>query len=451
MSKRKCLDDPDENTKKKKPRTSDDVDNQKTIDDALFIEITTKGRQILPTNPHKYSGCVYEKGPSWVVKFNVKNFYCNKTLKTKDEAETYKLKLNLDNDLVKNMIYEYKNEYYCALSNMNKLMRFSFQDFDVVEKYTWFGLRTRNTYATTHSDKGISTNSRFHQLLSKTESYEHKNSDTLDNRRENLQPKDNSEKNERIIVIKKQKEPKVDQLFIDVTTNGTKRYPMNWKKYTGSLTPYKNRWLTLIPYKGYPDKRRYHTTKKDASTYLKEVNIRQNLKIDNIIYEYKNEYYCVLSNKQKLMMFSKEDLELVENHTWCVCRIYAQTNIVNDKGYNTSRYFHQFLPLDLDINETCDHMYRNGLDNRRESLRAASKTTQSINQGMKSHNTSGTTGVSFKKKRSNWRAKWTDVNGKECGESFSISVYGDLAETKAIEKRKHMEETLPHYKKALMK
>jgi hypothetical protein len=448
MSKRKA-DTLKATTKKKKPRTTVNTE----INDDLFTEITTKGRRMLPNNPDKYMGSITEKGPSdWRVRFRHSGRKSIRKFKTKEAAEAYKLEVNIMDDLIKNIVYEHDNEYYCVLTQQ-KLMRFSLEDLQVVDEHTWYAhWWNRMFYATTRvrNEEGfLVIHRRFHQLIplgiQENDSCVHRNNDGLDNRRENLRINHENSK------IELAKEP--DPLFEDVTTHGRRILPTNRMKYSGGIHKRGNVWVSKFGCIGYGESQKSHKTEEIADAYIKAVNIRENLKIDNIIYEHNNEYYCVLT-QQKLMRFSIQDLNLVQEHTWCAkpsqYTFYAMTNIKNDEGNHTTRLFHQLIPLNIRENETCDHQNRDGLDNRRENLRSASASIQIINQRIQKNNTTGKTGVSYDKGRDSWNAIWSYDN-VERKKSYSVSVHKDEARNKAFAHREYIERTLPNYKEALQK
>lgn len=91
--------------------------------------------------------------------------------------------------LIANVIYVYNNEYYCVLSG-NQMMKFSFQDIELVEKHTWhakYNPDTDSFYAVTRVG---ATKKSYSQLLFPNmkpgESGDHLDGGTLDNTRENL-------------------------------------------------------------------------------------------------------------------------------------------------------------------------------------------------------------------------------------------------------------------------
>ncbi len=173
---------------KKKRRKIDVV--QKQLDDERFIEITTNGRKIHPINIKKYIGWTIERSQgSWESLFPRKYKEKQKTHKTKEDAIAYLKEVNLSKNYVKNMVYKYKNEYYCAIGE-NQLMKFSIQDLDVVDKYMWCISGDYSGYAQSTSLSDRNKKVVFHQLLGldmgETLTIDHINRDSLDNRRENL-------------------------------------------------------------------------------------------------------------------------------------------------------------------------------------------------------------------------------------------------------------------------
>jgi|SRR5687767_13498900 hypothetical protein len=93
------------------------------------------------------------------------------------------------------------------------------------------------------------------------------------------------------------------------------------------------------------------------------------------------------------VFYDDEDHEKVSKHIWCVVpnryTFYAMTRlIIGVKKYKTVR-MHQLF-----VNSTCiDHKNGNGLDNRKENLRAATDGQNNFNQPITKRNKTGFKGV----------------------------------------------------------
>ncbi len=61
-----------------------------------------------------------------------------------------------------------------------------------------------------------------------------------------------------------------------------------------------------------------------------------------------------------------------------------------------------------------DHIDGNGLNNRRSNLRPASNSQQVANQGVRSDNTSGYKGVTWREDRGKWEAKIQSGGKRRC-------------------------------------
>lgn len=76
-----------------------------------------------------------------------------------------------------------------------------------------------------------------------------------------------------------------------------------------------------------------------------------------------------------------------------------------------------------------DHINRNKLDNRRSNLRTSTRSGNALNIGIRASNTSGHTGVYWRKDINKWQSKIM-VNGK----SFQLGFFKSVKE--AIKARK---------------
>ena len=111
------------------------------------------------------------------------------------------------------------------------------------------------------------------------------------------------------------------------------------------------------------------------------------------------------TNKGNEFYFDIEDYDKIKNYCWGVAKCgYLMANTTEQIPI----YMHKII-VDYPI---VDHINRNKLDNRKENLRKATHTENSINRNIPSNNTSGVIGVYYKKPKDIWNAKiW--VNGKE--------------------------------------
>jgi hypothetical protein len=238
-----------------------------------------------------------------------------------------------------------------------------------------------------------------------------------------------NEEKKRIDARSKESVEASEKFFIEVTTKGKKIMPMNARKYTGSLYQPRDTNVWITAFTGHPEIRsKTHKTKEDAECYKKSMNEKHNLSVANIIYEYKNQYYCVLTQNQ-LMKFSIENLDIVEKYTWCadLCKAsgvyYARTTNSYDREKPEKLRFHRLLFPDLDDDKTVDHFNHDTLDNNKSNLRIATHRTQAINRRIFSNNASGVTGVSVYE--NGWRARWQNEKGFTDQKTFPSSKYKD--------------------------
>ncbi len=115
------------------------------------------------------------------------------------------------------------------------------------------------------------------------------------------------------------------------------------------------------------------------------------------------------------------DYELVRGHAWHTHRphvhgtVYARTKT----GENKTLYLHRLL-MGPSIRRV-DHRDGNGLNNRRDNLRAATDSQNNANVGRRRNNTSGFTGVSWAKRERLWNA-YINVDGKRKGLGYHRDI-----------------------------
>ena len=105
------------------------------------------------------------------------------------------------------------------------------------------------------------------------------------------------------------------------------------------------------------------------------------------------------SNTDEEFYFDLEDYDKIKDYTWYVR--------VNNQGYKEllAKYNNKTIKMHWIIyGKYCDHKNLSTLDNRKENLRDATSSQNSMNQHKQSNNTSGFIGVSFDKETNKWVA-----------------------------------------------
>ena len=141
-----------------------------------------------------------------------------------------------------------------------------------------------------------------------------------------------------------------------------------------------------------------------------------------------------MSNTDDVMLCDAEDWEKAKYRTWFVnAQGYAATNDTSRSKTNHMLRFHRLVMGDKD-DLVIDHINRNPLDNRKENLRFVTQHANTTNQRLRKNNTSGYTGVKFRKDTKRWSASIM-LDGK----SIALGCYNTKDE--AIVARKRGEET----------
>lgn len=123
-----------------------------------------------------------------------------------------------------------------------------------------------------------------------------------------------------------------------------------------------------------------------------------------------------------------EDVELVENYKWHIDGNGAVVS--HDVGY-----LHRFVLHAIDLTKEVDHQNRKPFDCQKHNLREITHSLNIHNSKGWSHNTSGTTGVQWNKKRGKWKAR-IKINYKD----ITLGMFKDIQD--AINARKKAENEL---------
>ena len=127
-------------------------------------------------------------------------------------------------------------------------------------------------------------------------------------------------------------------------------------------------------------------------------------------YKIEGEVTKVFDSKGNYCLIDTKLLPRVKTKYWFLGSNYFESTTGTKKKFRIS--LHRFVLNDFDMSHDIDHINRNKLDNRVENLRVASRAQNNINKNTSKKNTTGYTGVSFRKNKGDFRAYIT-VNGKQ--------------------------------------
>lgn len=113
------------------------------------------------------------------------------------------------------------------------------------------------------------------------------------------------------------------------------------------------------------------------------------------------------TNADVWFYFDKEDYDKIKDYSWALSHRYMICNRYKNDKYI---YLHKFI---IDVTEDMvDHINGDGLDCRKSNLRVVTQHQNSMNHKIASNNTSGVSGVSWKKDKKRWKSYIT-YKGKQ--------------------------------------
>lgn len=148
---------------------------------------------------------------------------------------------------------------------------------------------------------------------------------------------------------------------------------------------------------------RHHSQIKDHGRILLRTNRDKNEYINQGDY-FEIILYKNRSGEKQLeiarTLVDKDDLDLIIQYKWCLSHGRPATFI---KGKNL--YLYQLILGKQPRNKEIDHIDNNPLNNRKSNLRIVTRSQNMMNVKTKNNNTSGKTGVHFRKDRNKWTAR----------------------------------------------
>jgi hypothetical protein len=146
---------------------------------------------------------------------------------------------------------------------------------------------------------------------------------------------------------------------------------------------------------------------KSCGCLRKEVLSLNNSK-HNVFYLHEDFGICYM-NFEKFFYFDLDDYNFATTHYWSINGggyAFATFHDIENNTYKPIIFHRHVMQLDNTNFEIIDHKNRNRLDNRKENLRIANRTENSINKGIQSNNTTGIIGVSKNSHRGKtWRSR----------------------------------------------
>ena len=118
---------------------------------------------------------------------------------------------------------------------------------------------------------------------------------------------------------------------------------------------------------------------------------------------------CGMYKKQKIL-FDLEDYDKIKDFSWHLnTKGYAYANNVLDYG-GKKIFMHNIVMDNINKEYIVDHIYHDkdgnnsSCDNRKFNLRKTTQSKNTVNKKRQSNNTSGVTGVGFRKDNQKWVA-----------------------------------------------
>lgn len=108
----------------------------------------------------------------------------------------------------------------------------------------------------------------------------------------------------------------------------------------------------------------------------------------------------------KSVKVDKDLYDELSKHSWHINNRGYVLRTGNINGKTTRIYMHRFI-LDAPKGSYVDHINGDRLDNRKENLRIATNAQNIRNSALKSSNSSGFKGVSWRADKNKWQAKIT--------------------------------------------
>ena len=147
-------------------------------------------------------------------------------------------------------------------------------------------------------------------------------------------------------------------------------------------------------------------------------------------YDLTGEYGIGYTSKGEEFYFDLEDYDKIKDYCWNIHDGYIEARGKNNKIIKMHR-------LIMDCNDSklkVDHIYHKKYDNRKSQLRICNNQENCMNHKLHSNNTSGKSGISYRKDTNKWRVRlW--FNGK----CYNLGSFTDYDEAVRVRNEKEIE------------
>jgi len=160
------------------------------------------------------------------------------------------------------------------------------------------------------------------------------------------------------------------------------------------------------------------------------------------LYNLTGEYGIGYTLKGEEFYFDLEDYDKIKDYCWNVHDEYIEANSLVKGSKNLK--MHRLI---MDITEgviKIDHIHHKKYDNRKSQLRICSNAENCANHVLQSNNTSGKSGINYRKDTGKWRVRiWKDFKCHNIGQFISFEdavIARDKAEIEYFQEFKYNEE-----------
>lgn len=155
------------------------------------------------------------------------------------------------------------------------------------------------------------------------------------------------------------------------------------------------------------------------------------------IYDLTGEYGIGYTNNNEEFYFDLEDYDKIKDYTWYMSSTgYLMSDSDPEHRHCIMHRLIMNAPAEMEVDHIKGRSTTN--DNRKENLRLVTHSQNNINKGLRSHNTSGTTGVCWDKKDKRWLAR-ISVDKKNITLGYFINKDDAINARKEAEIKYHKE------------